>query len=118
MLSPWISKPMCSTTLFYFLPGYLVISRDPKMQVGYSSADISKLNDLVADFAVLTLKLLPSELFNCKNYNLSSPLRVPVTDRIKLDPRQTNSSSLYCFSLWSLSFLTCSPPRLFPEYVH
>jgi len=39
-----------------------------------------------------TLKLVPSELVNAKDYILSSGLSVPFIERMKLEPLHTNST--------------------------
>lgn len=113
-LSLWISKPKCSIMLDSFFPGSLLTTNDPNTQVGYYSGPISRLKLLLTDFAVPTLKLLPSELVKVRNYNLSYGLRLPLIERIKQAPLQINFYYLYWLSFWSLSFLMWSAPCLFP----
>ena len=43
--------------------------------------------------AVPILKLVPSELVKARDYSLSSGLSVPLTERMKLEPLHTNTSS-------------------------
>jgi hypothetical protein len=106
---------MCSTKLLSRFPASFDTSNDPNTHTGYSYEDISILKLFRTVFAVPTLKLLPSELVSANDYNLSSALSVPLIDRIKLDPRHTNTYYSYCFSFWSLSLRTYYPPRLPPE---
>lgn len=100
-----------------FFPGYFITSMEPKTQTGYSSDPISKMNCLVSVFAVPNLWELPSEDVRWSDQSLSSGVRVPLIDLIEALPLQRYSSSLYCFYLAYLSFLTYYPPFFLPSQV-
>jgi len=70
----------------------LITNRDPKRQTGYSSGAMSITKFLRDVLGIPTLKLVPSELVNAKDYILSSGLSVPFIERMKLEPLHTNST--------------------------
>lgn len=86
-------RPKCSIRDDSFLPASFITNRDPKRQTGYSSGAISIMKILRDVLAVPILKLVPSELVKARDYSLSSGLSVPLTERMKLEPLHTNTSS-------------------------
>ena len=110
-------NPKCQIKLYSFLPAYLDTSRLPKIHTGYSQEAMFIVKLFSTVLALPNFWLEPSEKENFKDSSLLSEVRVPNMHLTKLLPFPMNYSSLYCFSLLSLSFFTQSPPFLFPVQV-